>query len=193
MTIRYSAEAGLRPFYLTVANRIKDAHPDALLEKRILPPVSGEEAVFEIVVDGKTVIGKKKTKMLKVPSRGSRKGGDSDSKGDPDDGDGAAAPGGADIASGRSVFVSMEKLDQELAKARRRRRPNTAYKSREDALRGAMDRDAGSGYAVTRKEEEGSGGNNVAVSGRSTEMTEAVMRLERLKAMSTRRKGYADV
>ncbi|KAL7524063.1 hypothetical protein ACHAXR_001718, partial [Thalassiosira sp. AJA248-18] len=84
VTIRYSAEAGLRPFYLTVANQIKSTHPDVLLEKRILPPVGsdagGGEAIFEVIVDGKTVLGKKNNKMLKVSSR--KSGGDVDSKGE---------------------------------------------------------------------------------------------------------------
>ena len=43
-----------------------------------------------------------------------------------------------DIAGGRSVFVSMELIEHQLSKARKRRRPNTMYKSKEDALRGGI-------------------------------------------------------
>ena len=122
VTIRYSAEAGLRPFYLTVANKIKSTYPDVLLEKRILPPVGsdagGEDAIFEVVVDGKTVVGKKKTKMLKVTSRSSRKNdGDDDNKGDNGKGEESNAKSGSgdtntpNIGEGRSIFVSMEKLE----------------------------------------------------------------------------------
>lgn len=188
VNIRYSAEAGLRPLYLTVADQIKSAHPDVLLERRILPPVSSigsDAAIFEIIVDGKTVIGKKKTKMLKVTSRVSRKSGDDhNNKGDDvkrkgkknsakksSDGD-SITP---DIAGGRSVFVSMEKLGQELSKARKRRRPNTMYKSKEIAS-GSV-----SGDAVATNESI-EGGSNAAV--QSSGMAEAVIRLERLKAMS---------
>jgi len=176
VTIRYSAEAGLRPFYLTVANQIKATHPDVSLERRILPPAGSDAAIFEIVVDGKTVIGKKKTKMLKVTSRVSRKSDDDD---DNKEGDAkaegkkiSAKKSGSDeldtpdIAGGRSVFVSMEKLDQELSKARKRRRPNTVYKSKGVAT------GTGSSDAI-----EGSHKY-------SSEMAEAVIRLERLKAMS---------
>ncbi|KAL7532459.1 hypothetical protein ACHAWF_004140 [Thalassiosira exigua] len=195
VTVRYSAEAGLRPFYLTVASQIKSTHPDVLLEKRILPPVGfdagGDEAVFEVVVDGKTVTGKKKTKMLKVSSLSPRKtgGDDDDGKGEDGKGEGGKSKSGGgdenapDIAGGRSVFVSMEKLDHELTKARKRRRPNTLYKSKEDALRGAVA--TGTGGTTTAGGSEGEEGGGAA---RSTGTTEAVIRLERLKAMSTRNK-----
>lgn len=200
VTVRYSADAGLRPFYLTVANEIKSAHPDVLLEKRILPPASGggggmgEEAIFEVVVDGKTVIGKKKMKMLKVSSRNDNNGAGGEVSSDSEGGGskskrprgGIGVSNTPDIAGGRSVFVSMEKLDHELSKARKRRRPNTLYKSKEDALRGAMERDAKTVYlAGSRKENVGD-----HIAAQSMGMTEAVMRLERLKAMSTRNKGF---
>lgn len=186
VTIRYSAEAGLRPFYLTVANQIKSAYPDVLLEKRILPrsDAGGEEAIFEVVVDGKTVIGKKDTKMLKVASRSSRKDGGGDDKGGgggkDDKGKGNAKSGSGDantphIAGGRSVFVSLEKLDNELIKARKKRRPNTMYKSKEIAIGAASVTSDAVGPVSA------AGGSQ-----RGTGMTEAVIRLERLKALSTR-------
>jgi len=189
VTIRYSAEAGLRPFYLTVVNRIKATHPDALLEKRILPKLGSDagenEAIFEVIVDGKTVIGKKVSKMLKVSTLSSRASDDDDNKGDKGKGanakSGSGEPNKPNLAGGRSIFVSMEKLDQEMAKARKRRRPSTMYKSKEDALReelGAGGMIEGQAGAEGSQQESGN-----AV--QSTEIVEAVIRLEKLKAMST--------
>lgn len=197
VAIRYSSGAGLRPFYLTVANQIKSAYPDVILEKRILPPVGsdtgGQEGVFEVVVDGKTVIGKKNTKLLKVTSRSSQKGGDDD-KGDDGksdkgkrnakSGNGVSAQNAPDIAGGRSIFVSMEKLDQELSKAQKRRRPTVMYKSKEIAT-GTGGMMAGRADVVERSQR---GDVSLNVVGQSPGMTEAVIRLERLKAMSTRNK-----
>jgi hypothetical protein len=176
VSIRYSADAGLRPFYLTVASRIKSAHPDVILEKRILPNPAGSdstESIFEVQVDGKTVIGKKKIKMLKVRTSGSssspRNEDGDDDKNAKDKNEGTDS----DIAGGKSIFVSMEKLEQELNKARKKRRPSTMYKSKELLRNGVEDSIAGVG---------GVGGEG-PVSGTS----EAVLRLEKLKAMSSRK------
>lgn len=175
VSIRYSADAGLRPFYLTVASRIKSAHPDVILEKRILPNPAGSdstESIFEVQVDGKTVIGKKKIKMLKVRTNGSsssRNEDGDDDKNAKDKNEGTDS----DIAGGKSIFVSMEKLEQELNKARKKRRPSTMYKSKELLRNGVEDSIAGVG---------GVGGEG-HVSGTS----EAVLRLEKLKAMSSRK------
>ena len=198
VTIRYSADAGLRPFYLTVANQIKSTHPDVLLENRILPAISssgGDETIFDVLVDGKLVIGKKKSKMLKVSSRSD--GGKSD-EGKGEDGakseekkDSNTTP---DIAGGRSLFVSMELIEQQLHKARKRRRPSTMYKTKEEILRGAaMDMLEGvvggeqPSSENTTMGSEGSESNNGYNMPPSAAMTEAVMRLEKLKAMSTRK------
>ncbi|KAL3804329.1 hypothetical protein HJC23_011257 [Cyclotella cryptica] len=177
VTIRYSAGSGLRPFYLTVASRIKSTHPDVLLEKRILPPSTGSDAtesVFEVAVDGKTVIGKKKTKLLKIRSSSSSS---SSSRSESEEGGTKTKDNNeasdSDIAGGRSVFVSMEKLEQELNKARKRRRPSTMYKSKEDALRSSGGGEGALGVAGEGED------------GRAT--SEAVLRLERLKAMSSRK------
>lgn len=98
-TIRYTE--GLKPYYLTAAQKIKASHPDVVIEKRILPSISsgGSEAasdskVFEVLVDEKLVVGNN-------PKR-SRKG------------DG-------------SVYVSMQEMDLAISKARRKRRPTTLY------------------------------------------------------------------
>jgi len=185
VTIRYSAESGLRPFYLTVANQIKTIHPDVLLEKRILPPNTGdgEDAVFEVLIDGKVVIGKKKTRKLMVSSRSDGSGGDNDGKGDDSKSEEKKSSDTPDIAGGRSIFVSMELIDHQLSKARKRRRPNTMYK---DALRGAIP------SSSTSENVGALGGNGADGSSQDmynlppSAMTEAVMRLEKLKALSTR-------
>ena len=182
----------------------------------ILPRAGGDgpssEAVFEVIIDGKTIIGKKKTKLLKVSSRMSSSR--SSSVGDDDEGgsssimesgdkkkkDGSGGgkrkeygDGGSraipDVAAGgRTIFVSMEKLDQELVKARKKRRPNTAYKTKEDVIRGTTGSATIGGIPLTML---GGTAEDVDVALRMAaedEMKEAVIRLERLKAMSTRSK-----
>lgn len=102
VTIRYSGESGLRPYFLTVAKKLKSTHPDIIVERRILPAVdAGGEAVFEILVDGKVVVGKGRARRQKVAR--------------------------VDMARARSVFVSMEEVDAAISRATRRRRPNTVY------------------------------------------------------------------
>lgn len=194
VTIRYSASAGLRPFYLTVADQIKSYHPDVLLERRILPKVGsdagGGEAVFEVLVDGKIVIGKKKTMFLKVSSKSSS----SSDKGETDDNDKRSdknnQSGEINFAGGRSIFVSMEKLEQELVKARKKRRPSTMYKNKEDALRGATSGGGdGDGIIVTANgTESGTTQQQLETAQRGQAMTDAVLRLEKLKAMSANKR-----
>lgn len=54
VTISFSADSGLRPFYLTTAKLIKESFPDVLIEKRVLPSAAeNEKGYFEIQVDGK--------------------------------------------------------------------------------------------------------------------------------------------
>ena len=109
--------------------------------------------------------------------------GKDDSKSEEKKSSDAPAP---DIAGGRSIYVSMELIDHQLSKARKRRRPNTMYKSKEDALRSAVP-------SSSTSENIGALGGGGA-EGRSQDiynlppsaMTEAVMRLEKLKALSTR-------
>lgn len=194
VTIRYSASAGLRPFYLTVADQIKSYHPDVLLERRILPKVGsdagGGEAVFEVLVDGKIVIGKKKTMFLKVSSKSSS----SSDKGETDDNDKRSdknnQSGEINFAGGRSIFVSMEKLEQELVKARKKRRPSTMYKNKEDALRGATTGGGdGDGIIVAASgAESGTTQQQLETAQRGQAMTDAVLRLEKLKAMSANKR-----
>jgi len=184
VTIRYSASAGLRPFYLTVADKIKSYHPDVLLERRILPKVgdSGEQgAIFEVLVDGKVIVGKKKTMFLKV--RTSSGSGD---KGDDEGKRRENLSGEVNFAGGRSISISMEKLEQELVKARKKRRPSTMYKNKEDALRAT----SGGSDTTTIAVNGGVEGNQqqLEIDQRGQAMTDAVMRLEKLKAMSATNK-----
>jgi hypothetical protein len=108
VSIRYSAESGLKPYFLTVAKRIKDTFPDVLLERMILPKVeigesgfdskgSAAGSVFEVLVDGKVVV--------------------------------RTAPGRKVDRSGNkmTVFVSMQEVDTAISRARRKRRPSTVY------------------------------------------------------------------
>jgi hypothetical protein len=108
VTIQYSENAGLRPYFLTVAKKVKLAHPDVTIERRILPavdPRNGEnmsaEATFEVLVNGKIVVGKdgrgRSTKVARV-----------------------------DMKESRSIFVSMHELDLSISRARRKKRPSAS-------------------------------------------------------------------
>lgn len=101
VTIRYSGEAGLKPYFLTAAKKIKASHPDVILERRQTADVDWEdpndEPSFEILVDGKVVVGTTKSRSRKKI--------------------------GNDVQ--QSIFVSMQELDLAISRARRRRRPST--------------------------------------------------------------------
>ena len=104
MAIRYSAESGLKPYFLTVAKKIKEAYPDVVLDKVILPKVEvgddskNDNPTFEVLVDGKMIV--------RTSTRRDRSMSTSDNM---------------------SIFVSMQELDTAISRARRRRRPTTAY------------------------------------------------------------------
>jgi hypothetical protein len=115
VTIRYSGEAGLKPYFLTMAKKIKASHPDVIVERRILPAVADGEATFEVLVDGKVVIGKSRHRKV---------------------GRGVEMPQHAR----RSVFVSMGELDLAIARARRKQRPTTAYGSANEETKGKSKR-----------------------------------------------------
>jgi len=70
----------------------------------ILPAVEGE-SVFEVLVDNRVVIGKGMSKWQSVGRGG----------------------GIGSAGSGMSVFISMQEVNAAIAKARRKRRPTTAY------------------------------------------------------------------
>jgi hypothetical protein len=115
VTIQYTAETGLKPYFLTVAKRIKDSHPDVILESRILPN-DGNEPSFDVIVDDKIVIGKSNARIQRL-------GSDKEI---------------TDSTGGISVFVSMAELSIAISKARRRRRPQTMYGKDED-IKGSRD------------------------------------------------------
>lgn len=112
VTIQYSAESGMKPYYLTVAKKIKSTHPDVILEKRILPALNeGGEPTFEVIVDEKVVVGKNNARIQRLGSDKVIQ----------------------DSTGGMSVFISMAELDIALTKARRRRRPQTMYGKEDDS------------------------------------------------------------
>jgi hypothetical protein len=121
VTIQYTAESGLKPYFLTVAKKIKASNPDVILEKRILPAVNeGGEPTFEVVVDDKVVVGKNNARIQRLGSDRIIQ----------------------DSTGGMSVFVSMGELDLAISKARRRRRPHTMYgKENESTIREMLRRD----------------------------------------------------
>ena len=72
VTIRYSEDSGLKPYYLTVAKRVKEQYPDVLIERIELsdngagdgssdPSTGYSPGTFEVVVDGKIVVRSKRT------------------------------------------------------------------------------------------------------------------------------------
>jgi hypothetical protein len=66
VTIRYSGSSNLRPLFLTAAKKIKAAHPDVVIGRRILPKIDEEEeTVFDISVDGKLVAPKSRARKQK--------------------------------------------------------------------------------------------------------------------------------
>ena len=111
--IRYSSDAGLKPYFLTVAKKLKTSHPDVIIERRILAKTpdsssSEQEPTFEIWVDGKVVVGRtgKGSRPRKSSSR----------------------QGVQDLQKGRSIYVSMNELDLAICRARRKLRPaSTVY------------------------------------------------------------------
>lgn len=106
VTIRFSAGSGLKPYYLTVAKRVKDQYPDVLIERVEVAGV-GESLAdgdasktsgagsFEVVVDGKIVV-----RANNQRATGTHTG---------------------------SIFVSMTEIDLAIARARKRRKPSTVY------------------------------------------------------------------
>jgi hypothetical protein len=116
VAIRYSADSGMKPYFLTAAKKLKEVHPDIILDKVILPKVEVSDSggstnnqnkvapIFEVMVDGKVVI----------PTVGKK---DRDGMG------------------GQIIFVSMHELEVAITRARRRRRPSTVYGEEEANVR----------------------------------------------------------
>jgi hypothetical protein len=93
----------LKPYYLTVAKKIKEAFPDVMFDKVVLPKVqmsennSGNDGVtFEVIVDGKIVV--------RSPGRKGSYG-----------------------IENMHVFVNMQEVEAAIVRARKRRRPQTLY------------------------------------------------------------------
>lgn len=108
VTIRYSEGSSLKPYFLTVAKKLKASHPDVIIERKTAPLAesdSGEET-FEVLVDGKIVVGKGRARKQKVAR--------------------------VDMSHARSVFISMQEVDLAISRARRRRRPSTLYGNEEE-------------------------------------------------------------
>ncbi len=76
----------------------------------MLEDYKSDETIFEVVVDNRIIVGKPQCKWQGV-SRGSK---DSDKNTD-------------NRVFGMSVYINMENVNEAIAKARRKRRPNTAY------------------------------------------------------------------
>mmetsp|Transcript_12950 Transcript_12950/g.16377 ORF Transcript_12950/g.16377 Transcript_12950/m.16377 type:complete len:382 (+) Transcript_12950:45-1190(+) len=114
IVIRYSELQGLRSYYLTTAKKIKDSNPDVTVEKRIIPrneEHKDEDTVFEVLVDNRIVVGKGQCKWQGVTRSASGK--DNDNK--------------INQVFGMSVYISMQDINEAIAKARRKRRPSTTY------------------------------------------------------------------
>ena len=136
--IKYSNEPGLRPYFLTTAKKIKDLNPDVIIEKRVIPTLGendnkDEDLIFEILVDDKVVIGRSQLKwhgvsriqrnIPGVGDNGSNSGNGSSDNHNHHNNDNAAMS----RVFGLSVYISMKDVNEAIAKARRKRRPNTAY------------------------------------------------------------------
>ena len=99
---------------MTTAKKIKDSNPDVIVEKRIIPRTEehkDEETLFEVLVDNRVVIGKPQCKWQGVTRSASGKDNDDT----------------INQVFGMSVYISMTDINEAIAKARRKRRPNTAY------------------------------------------------------------------
>lgn len=101
VSVRYSEDIHLKPYFLTVAKKIKENYPDVVLDKVVLPKVQTSEGkfteglTFEVAVDGKIVV--------RTPARKSYG------------------------IENMHVYVNMQEVDAAILRARRRRRPQTVY------------------------------------------------------------------
>lgn len=110
VSFRFTDVPYLRPYFLTFASRLKKKHSDIIIERNVLPLVeSTTQPIFEVLVDGKTVIG------------GGSNGRERHILG-----------GRVDVQNTQSVFVSMEHLGLAISKARKKRRPTSVYGEDDD-------------------------------------------------------------
>ena len=110
-----------------MAKKIKDAHPDVLLDKVIVPKLGGASSggngngggasgdseknksvggTFEVLVDGKVVLLRGRTKDRDASSAGCE-----------------------------AIFVSMQEIEVAISRARKRRRPSTVYGEEDSNVR----------------------------------------------------------
>lgn len=125
ITIRYSEELGLRPYFLTTAKKIKESNPDVIVERRTVPTLEenkDEDLVFEVLVDDKIIVGKPQCKWQGV----TRSGGNGEKENDYS----------SSRVFGMSVYISMKDVNEAIAKARRKRRPNTVYTQQGSMMKG---------------------------------------------------------
>jgi hypothetical protein len=110
VTFRYTDLPYLKPYFLTFASKLKKKHSDIIIEKRKLPVGdSNLQPHFEVLVDGKTVMGSGSSKSREQ-----------------------VLGGRVDVQNTQSVYVSMEQISLAITKARKKRRPTTLYGEGED-------------------------------------------------------------
>jgi len=113
VSFRFTEVPYLRPYFLTFSSKLKQMHADIILEKQVVPLVEATaQPIFEVLVDGKVVIG---------GSGSSRER--------------HILGGRVDVLDTQSVYVNMDQLGLAIAKARRKRRPSTVYGEDEDDTR----------------------------------------------------------
>ena len=107
----------LRPYFLTVAKKITTAFPDVIIDRQILPykyeESTAEDAVFEVIIDGRMIIGKTRSKWQPVR----RNGNDVNNR-----------------TFGMSVFVSMDDIETAIVKARRKKRPSSTIYAQDESI-----------------------------------------------------------
>ena len=91
---RFTEAPYLKPYFLTIASKLKKQHSDIIIETRALPMVDANaQPIFELLVDGKVVMG------------GASGGRERHILG-----------GRVDVANTQSVFVSMEQISLAINK-----------------------------------------------------------------------------
>lgn len=102
VTFRYTDVPHLKPYYLTFASKLKKLHPDIILEKISMPLVDKtSNPIFEVLVDGKAIMGGGRTQQGNA--------------------------GRIEVAKTQSIYVSIPQVSAAIAKARRKKRPDTLY------------------------------------------------------------------
>ena len=105
-----------------------------MVEKHTIRRAEGskdEEAIFEVLVDNKVIVGKPQCKWQGVARTASSSSSSSSSSSNGKDSDSSN-----NRVFGMSVYISMEDVNEAIAKARRKRRPNTVYSQKGEAVRG---------------------------------------------------------